>query len=83
MLGFLDSYGGKERADTDSCCAQVVYLVDLQAGVYLAGACQDIVYTVGCDSIETTANELSWIKSRSSRVFTKLAAEYSLVWYIH
>ena len=28
-------------------------------------------------------NELSWIKSRSSRVFTKLAAEYSLVWYIH
>ena len=55
MLGFFDSYGGKERADTDSYCAQVVYLVDLQAGVYLAGACQDIVYTVGCDSIETTA----------------------------
>ena len=55
MLGFLDSYGGKERADTDSCCAQVVYLVDLQAGVYLAGACQYIVYAVGCDSIETTA----------------------------
>ena len=81
MLGFLDSYGGKERADTDSCCAQVVYLVDLQAGVYLAGACQDIIYVVTASRPQP--NELSWIKSRSSRVFTKLAAEYSLVWYIH
>ena len=58
MLGFLDSYGGKERADTDSCCAQVVYFVDLQAGVYLAGACQDVVYAVGCDSIETAAKRV-------------------------
>ena len=58
MLGFLDSYGGKERADTDSCCAQVVYLIDLQAGIYLAGACQDIIYAVGCDSVETTAKRV-------------------------
>ena len=64
MLGFLDSYGGKERADTDSCCAKVVYLVDLQAGVYLAGACQYIIYAVGCDSIETAAKrvELDQVK---------------------
>ena len=83
MLGFLDSYGGKERADTDSCCAQVVYLVDLQAGVYLPEPVS-ISFT---QSVVTASrpqpNELSWIKSRSSRVFTKLAAEYSLVWYIH
>ena len=50
-----DADGGQQGTDTDTGSTQVVDLVDLQAGVDLAGVGQNIVYLVGGNGIQTAA----------------------------
>ena len=47
--------GGEQRTDTDAGSAQVIDLVDLQAGVDLAGIGQDVADLVGGDGIQAAA----------------------------
>ena len=45
----------QKRADTDPGRAKVIDFIDLQAGIDLVGSCQDILYLIGCDSVNTAA----------------------------
>ena len=70
---FLLSYPdcGKKRTHTDTRCAQVINLIDLQCGVDFVGIRQDLRHLVCCHGIQTAAKGvLSWIRSRFSVVFT-------------
>ena len=55
MQLFPDLDGGEQGAHTDSRSAEVVYLVDLKAGIDLIGAGQNIIHLVGCHGIKTAA----------------------------
>ena len=57
LLGifFPHAHGGQQGADADAGGAQVVYLVDLQAGVDLAGIAQNIVDRIGGHGIQAAA----------------------------
>ena len=50
--------GSDERTDTDTCSAKVVYLINLQAGVNLAGMSQDIADLIGGNSIQSTTERI-------------------------
>ena len=52
-LALLDN--GDERTQTDSCRAQVVYLVNLEAGVELAEAAEYLLYLVGGYRVKSAA----------------------------
>ena len=45
----------QKRTDTDTRCSKVVYFIDFQAGVNLAGTCQNVIDAVGCYGIETAS----------------------------
>ena len=53
LLPYLD--GGEERTHTDSGSPQIVDLIDLQTGVDLVGAGQNIVHLVGGNGIQSAA----------------------------
>ena len=55
MLLLADADGGEKRTDTDTRCSKVVYFIDFQAGVNLAGTCQNVIDAVGCYGIETAS----------------------------
>ena len=50
--------GGEQRADADAHRAEVVDLIDLQAGVELAALFQKLADLVGCDGVETAAERV-------------------------
>ena len=52
-LALLDN--GDERTQTDPCRTQVVYLVDLEAGVELAEAAEYLLHLVGGYCVQTAA----------------------------
>ena len=64
-----------QGTDTDPCRTQVVDLIDLQAGVDLVTSIQDLINLIGGNGIKSASEGISWIRSRSSLVFTKFAAE--------
>src|SRR5699024_5442189 len=55
LLSLAHPEGGDQGTDTDSRGSQVVDLVDLQAGVNLAGVCQDIADLIGGDGVQAAA----------------------------
>ena len=55
MLLFLGAQRGNQRADTDTRRSQIVYLVDFQTGINLAGAGQNIIHLVGSNRVQTAA----------------------------
>ena len=61
--------GSEQRADTDSGSAEVVDLIDLQAGINLAASGQNLINLIGGNGVETAAEgvELYEFKSRIDR----------------
>ena len=55
FLLLLHPESGQKRADTDSCGAQVIYFINLQAGVNFAGFSQNIIDLVGGDGVQAAA----------------------------
>ena len=55
MFLFTDTDCRKQGADTDSCRTEVVDFVDLQTGINLAGAGENVVDLIGGDSIQAAA----------------------------
>ena len=56
---FLSGADGRnERTDTDTCSTKVVYLINLQTGINLAGVSQDITDLIGGNSIQSTAERV-------------------------
>ena len=48
----------EQRADTDSGSAEVVDLIDLQAGVNFTASGQNFVNLIGCNGIQTAAERV-------------------------
>ena len=55
MLSVADAECRNQGADADARCTEVIDLVNLQNGVNLVGACQNIGDLVGRDCIEAAA----------------------------
>ena len=56
---FLSGADGRnERTDTDTSSTKVVYLINLQTGINLAGVSQDITDLIGGNSIQSTAERV-------------------------
>ena len=56
---FLSGADGRnERTDTDTCSTKVVYFINLQTGINLAGVSQDITDLIGGNSIQSTAERV-------------------------
>ena len=49
---------GEQRTDTDSGSAEVVDLIDLQAGVNFTASGQNFVNLIGCNGIQTAAERV-------------------------
>ena len=47
--------GSEQRADTDSGSAEVVDLINLQAGINLAASGQNLINLIGGNGVETAA----------------------------
>ena len=64
LLGVTDADRRDQRAHADTGAAKVIDLVDLEAGVYLVRAGQNIVHLVGSDRIDPAAEgvELDQVK---------------------
>ena len=50
--------GSEQRADTDSGSAEVVDLIDLQAGINLAASGQNLINLIGGNGVETAAERV-------------------------
>ncbi len=57
LLGLLfsDLNGGEQGTDTDPCRAQIVYLVNFQTGINFVGICEDVVYLIRSDGVQSAA----------------------------
>lgn len=56
---FLSGADGRnERTDTDTSSTKVVYLINLQTGINLAGVSQDITDLIGGNGIQSTAERV-------------------------
>ena len=50
--------GSEQRADTDSGSAEVVDLINLQAGINLAASGQNLINLIGGNGVETAAERV-------------------------
>ena len=55
VLLFFGADGCQKRTDTDTGCAEIVYLVNFQTGVDLAASVQDFIHLIGCNGIQAAA----------------------------